>query len=340
MVVKAIDDLVNSIAKTTAKTTDEVISSNSLTSSIGDSLSTFGKKADELLPNKIDDNLLVTRRTLIPKPLKNTDTNSVISPDELAQKLGFQNEDDFFNYINEFQKVGNWDKLKNVFTLLRSNKKTIAVLGAAASSLALLDYCKFYQALNSGCFRYRKKKDGGYREKSRTKIGGNYCSPLTDVIGVKIKAEKHPLYNLEKWNCNIFEDKGLVLTNEIADILDLGCGGLCDIEHYNKLVREINAKGESTYEPINIDKHKYIYRCERVTILRILTKTTGDAIDEIITGAINSNLGQRFTNIFNFGNLRFYIIIFIIFLIYYKFFCKRNNNTLPNEPPILSQERP
>lgn len=334
--VKGLDNIINRAVKTTGKVADDALSSSA--KPVGDSFSAFGKKASDILPsthNSNVDNVLSLRRPFKPKPPKKIKPNNngkFLSPDEIAQKVGFKSEDEFFTYIEQFQRVGKWDRMKKVFTLLRNNKKTIALLGAGATAVALHSYCHSYQRMNSGCFRYRKKKNGGYREKTRTKIGGNFCNPAFDLIEAKIPKEKHPLYTLEKWDCGLFNksDKEL-LDNEVSNILDIGCGGLCSVENYNKIVNILNARGgDLKYKPLDTNQHRYIYKCERATVLRLFTEYSGNAINDIITGFNNSELGERLANLFDFSNLKVYIFIIVILFLYYKFICKRE---YPQEIP-------
>lgn len=302
--VKGLDDIFDGIFRTATKNSvDDVLSSNAVRKPIGDMFSTLGEKVKKILPNK---NIIPPLP--IPKPIN----KKLISSDQVAKKLGFKNEGDFFEYINQFERVGKRDnRAKKLFTVLRKNKKVIATVGVAASIPVLYNYCKRHQEINSGCFRYRKNKNGGYLEKTRKKMGGNYC--LSSNIGAKIKQETHPLFNVETWDCNF---NGFEKEEKVIDILDLGCRGLCSVENFNNL-----AGGE--YKPVQNQDHPYIYRCEKVTILQSLTDYTGDAIDEIIAGALNSDLGHRFKTLFDFSKLKIYILICIFLFLYYNFLGKK-----------------
>ena len=327
--VKGLDDLFTSIKNSAGKTSaDDLLSSNSINKSFGDSFSDLGKKADDILPGKINNDIdtIARRATINPKSKLN---EIVTTPDEIAKKLGFENEKDFFKYIDQFKPGDDLGKLRKFISLVRSNKDLITVVGVTASVGSILFYAKNYQAANTGCFRYRRTKGGGVRQKSKTKIGGNYCRSVTDNYAAKIDAKKHPLYKMEKWGCNPFSDKnGYILDQSVVNIMDLGCAGLCNVKNYNALARVMNDIGESRYKPIDVEGDRYVYRCEIATMLGAFTGMASDTIDQIISAAINSKLGQRIRNFFDLGNLKFYIFLLVILFLYYKFVCKKNTKTI------------
>lgn len=287
------------------------------------SFSALGAKVDEILLPAGNKNTINIKRVDELIPNNKRLQKKINSPDDLAKKVGFKNEDDLFQYIKQ-NNVGKTGKLKTLFNIMRKNKKVVARLGLGASAITLYHYCVIYQQENSGCFRYRKNRNGECIKSTRKKIEGHACWPINNSKGVEIKSRKHPLSSVEKWGCkDSIEDfkeaneKDILVKNEI---LKLGCAGLCNVENFNTLA----AMTDNRYKPVDKNDGRYIYKCERVSILKFLFDSAGDAIDDIVEGAINSDLGNRLVSIFDFTQIRFYIIIFIILFFYYHFFCKNN----------------
>ena len=254
----------------------------------------------------IDNKKFIPTETLaIPKKLPST-------PDDIAVKIDFKNEAELFDYIKNFDtKKGDYSKFKKLFTLMKKNKSVMKFTGGATAAALLYHYCLLHQRSHSGCFRYLKDKDGNIIEHTKKKIDGSYCIPFSEP---KIHKRHHPLYGVEKWDCNFKGFEG----PEAKDILKLGCNGLCNVENFNIL-----AGLTKEYEPYTSDKEsKHIYKCEIVTILGSLTEMTGDAIDDAIDGALNSKLGKRIKT--SFSSIKFYIFVVFLFFIYYHFFCNRH----------------
>lgn len=345
MVKRLLDNLFpDSIGR---RTLDDIIpSKGTLTPGGSGGENALSALAGTKLPTTTNTNILKRRippriSKLVP-PTPPPKKVNLISADALANKIGFKNQDEFFKYIDEFGKgttkttTAEATSLKKLFILMRKNPKVVAIVGMAATAGVLVDYAKRHQSINSGCFRYIRKEGGtGYREKSRKKISGYSCSSENSKAGAEIIANKHPLYKVaEKWDCNFkgFNQQGRgEEENEILvkEILDLGCGGLCSVENFNKLAAITDG-----FNPLDEWKNKdrYIYRCEKVTILNLLMDHTGDAIDQMLQGALDSDLGRRFKSLFDFSNLKIYIFIFIVLFFYYQFICKKDPPPPPPSP--------
>ena len=243
----------------------------------------------------------------------NIDKNKM---NKTAQNMGFKNAVEFDNYIKKINphKLNSSDvpKVSRIFKYLSKRGGTIAKLAIAGGSLsAMLIYLKKFQNKHSGCFRY-DNDDEEIRYKFEK--GSFFCSnDDDDDDNLKLLAiEKHPLYNVKKWDCNYnkFGNK-----KEIDEILQLGCKGLCDWKNFNILAK--TTKGE--YNPISNDDDKYIYKCERMSLLKALSTSTGNAMNEIISGLFNSDLGQNIANFLIYLCLVFIIILmFFIIIHYYK----------------------
>lgn len=324
---KKLDDVIPNNNNKVKVGDDNIIiegSSNPPDKELLDSFSTIGEK--------------VKKNALIPTPKNVVDKPKLLmSTDDLAKKLGFKNEDDIYQYIAKSKKAGNWDRLRGLFGVMRENKTIISSLGIGAAATTLYFYCLRHQENNSGCFRYKKDKRGGIRKNTRKKIAGYSCLASG---GEKLQPKRHPLYRVEKWDCNFTNFRDDDDNNNVNEILDLGCAGLCNLDNFNKLAT-LTDNYKSLEE--SLDNHPYVYKCEKVTILQFLIDGAGNTLDDIVQGVINSDLGTRFRLLFDFDKVKYLILILIIFFFYYHFSLKwKLNNCVEknikhiNGPPIGS----
>ena len=216
----------------------------------------------------------------------------------LAKKLDFKNEREFRQFIDtvsEKSKDGRLLKIYNyLFKVAKENPKSIAKIAIAGGSIAtMVVYLKNYQKKRTGCFRYIR----GQMDTEPKKIMGNYCvnndnDNDNDNDENVIPEAEHPLHGVNKWNCNdnLFSNS---IDPAVNHILSLGCHGLCDWRNYNTL-----ASIAKDFEPIVIDpKHtqddEYVYKCERITILRALASNVGAVFNETFSGLMDSSIGRK-----------------------------------------------
>lgn len=279
---------------------------------------------------KNNNNLITTivKRKNIPKIVNN---HKIISNNKkffnnnninkVAQYMGFKNADEFNNYIKTVNPykldTSQVNKLSKIFNYLskiakKTKGKNVAKLAIAGGTLsAMIIYLKKIQNKYNGCFRY----DNDDNDEIKYKFVGSFCINTgddDDYDDVKlISEEEHPLYNVEKWDCKY--DKFEKGNKRVDEILQLGCRGLCDWKNFNILAK--TTKGE--YEPISISD-KYTYKCETMTLLKALSSSTGNVIDEIFSGILFSDLGKNLSAFLFHLSCMFMLIIAIIIIIRYN----------------------
>ena len=199
-----------------------------------------------------------------------------------AKKLGFKDENDFVETIDDYlirYKNTNDEtidpRLLNMIEFFNKNRKkisnsTIADIFLEKEIIILLTKISEFHKKNSGCFRYYKDDDDVNNNKLvREKISGNFC--ISDDIDGDVPESEHPLYNIkDKWDCNYnnfdFNQMGSQ-TKVMRESSRLACKGLCDPDLYTVLsihTTEYNKK-------IILPPEEYIYVCERGSILRYLS---------------------------------------------------------------------
>ena len=250
--------------------------------------------------------------------ITNIPNTSRVNITNTAEKLGFDNIrhfEDFIKNINPHHlsppKVR---KLTKIFKYLSKSKGTIAKSAIAGGTLlSMIIYMKHFQKKYSGCFRYDDNDDDKTIKYKFKEICGNDDDDDDDDDDVKLlPIQEHPLYGIKKWDYNYYKfEKG---NKEIDEILQLGCNGLCDWKNFNILAETTQGK----YDPINPPANdKYVYNCETMSLLKALSTSTGNAVNEIVTGLYISNLGKNITNFF-FRLLIIFITILMIIIILHK----------------------
>ena len=242
----------------------------------------------------------------------------------LARKLGFEDETHFEKYISNLNlkkdiQVTDTQKLAGIFRYIKSyvtkHPTSVAKAAIAGGTLALMvSYLKKFQAENTGCFRYGKDDDNNL---IRYKFEGNFCLDSAGCGGdVKMLSEnQHPLFNLaNKWDCGYSQFE---MGNPVVDeILDAGCNGLCDWLNFNTLTGLTTGDDQfNPYEDENHD-HRYIYKCEKATILRAIASGVSNVIDETLTGFAQSDLGKKTIKFLKSQFGQFIAFVFIMVLIY------------------------
>ena len=144
------------------------------------------------------------------------------------------------------------------------------------------------QAKNSGCFRYTKM-DGG-DELIKAKVEGNFCNgDLAIDMGRKVPEEEHPLFAVDKWNCDFHSFIGTTHQDEqeIEAIKDRGCNGLCDPLHYNFMA----SFTDGLYKQSDVvDSDECMFVCEKATFLRTLAEEVNDVMSNIVGEGVIGHL--------------------------------------------------
>lgn len=237
--------------------------------------------------------------------------------DNLAQDLGFKNESDFREFIESNPSKDNL-KLKNIFNKIKTwtlNNKSPIFKGLIALGLGagFINILKKYNKMNSGCFRYSVNNDGSLllergvyiNRFCEQKMTENDYYSSTNPITI-LAEDTHPLFNISIWNCQSLPLSHLKKLckghHDTNDILNQGCNGICNPYNYSILLPYIKEK-EKEESTINLDfinkDKKYIYRCEKGTILRNLAQMTGDGIYQVFDGISHSALGHFMFRMFS-----------------------------------------
>ena len=297
------------------------------------------KNNDSILKTIVDRRTLRRRRKIIPNattPNKMifNHNNKIFDNTKLnktAQKMGFKNAFEFEDYIkniNPYKLVdaSEAQRLSKIFNYLSKTSKkrggSIAKLAIAGGSLtAMIIFLKKFQKKYSGCFRYENDDE----EKIKYKFVGFFCggdddNDDDDDDNVKLLSiEEHPLFGVKKWDCDYDNfEKG---NKRVDEILQLGCKGLCDWKNFNILAE--TTKGE--YNPIYPADDKYIYKCETMSLLKAFSTSTGNAVNEIVSGIIFSDLGQNITSFF-FRLLYIVVLILALLFIIFNYYNKKMKN--------------
>ena len=262
--------------------------------------------------------------------------------DELAQGAGFRNENEFIKDIDNYLVLCKKDKtilqdsrllqmLKFLERKARKNPKTtIGLIMASGSTIVILKRISEIHKNNTGCFRYFKDGDKLVKQK----ISGNFCiSNDEDDINFLPESE-HPLYNKKKWDCS-YKNFDLNGINRIkaTPIFDLGCNGLCDLLNYNALAALTPEYEGITLSDEEHEKHdKYMYVCERASILRELTTDVLNSVNEVANGVIQSQIGFKIREYFSiFKDYFIYFISFVLFLIMCHIVINKNKLTIKQQ---------
>lgn len=267
-----------------------------------------------------------------------------IETNKLANKVGFKNEEDFIKTIDDYLKLYKTDKsvlqepkLLNFISFLRRHPKTVLVgITASSSIFAILNAISNIHKKNTGCFRYYKNVDDDDKPKIiKQKISGNFCisnkDDDDDTLLLLLPESEHPLFNKEKWDCNYknFDLNGIngIKANEI---FGLGCNGLCDPLNYNALAALTPEYEGITLSEKEHEKHdKYMYVCERASILREFTTNIFDSVNEIAQGVIQSQIGHKmyeYVDLMKKYILFIVVIILVLTFVIHRWILNNNNN--------------
>ena len=227
-----------------------------------------------------------------------SNSNNLDISNKIAKRLDFKdvNEFDLFIKAVDLRKLTTTEtrKLRKIFNYLKNvakrNSKSIAKIAIAGGTIvAMVTFLKNFQDTHSGCFRYSRRKldDGEIKYKFD---GASWCNTDNKNINetttnIKLLPEtEHPLYDQIKWDCDYdkFNDHK---TENVGEILNLGCNGLCDWRNFNILAKTTNGE----YKPIvsedllNGNKYfyNYNYKCETVSILRALSISTTNVLSDL-----------------------------------------------------------
>lgn len=243
-----------------------------------------------------------------------TYAKSKFKADKLANKIGFKNENDFFNFIQSIKDpsrltVEQATRLSKVFKHFSKLAKKhplstvkLAVIGGTITAMVI--FLKRFQQSHTGCFRYNGEDDVKRKFK-----GSNFCvNDDNDNDDVElISEEEHPLYNVKnKWDCKFSNFKS---NAKVDGILSLGCNGLCDWENFNVLASYSNSNKYKPIDNIGDEHHEYLFKCEKMTFLRAISTSTSNAFNELF---FDSNFGKSIIK----SIIRIFIIIILIFFLY------------------------
>ena len=273
---------------------------------------------------------------------------------QLAMRAGFKNEEEFIKSIDDYLILYKTDKtvlqnpkLLQMFQFLKHQaiknpKTTLVAILASGSIIAILKTISEIHRKNTGCFRYYKDENNN-NKLIKQKILGNFCVNGDDDDNdlssgddhYFLPESEHPLFNKEKWDCN-YKNFDLNGINGIkaTPIFDLGCNGLCDLLNYNALAALTPEYEGITLSDEEHEKHdKYMYVCERASILRELTTDILDSVNEVAQGVMQSQIGykiQEYFHIFKSYIVYLILIIFAMVIVSYKMKNNNNNNNINN----------
>ena len=257
--------------------------------------------------------------------------------DNVARQLKFRDEADFGDFVDKLDttkamSVERVKKLKTVFQYLKNHRSAIAKLAIAGGTItALVHFLKKFQAEHTGCFRYSKDDTNNL---IRYKFNGNFCLGSPTMMGEETDAIKllphadHPLSEISKWNCDYigFNDQH---NPKIDDILNLGCMGLCNWLNFNTLTEYTTG-----FNPLEVDDEAdfptFLYQCEKATVLRALTTSIADVIDETLTGFGQSRLAKRVFNLFRQKLIQIMVILCLFFIAFYLAKISFNQHDIKN----------
>ena len=287
-------------------------------------------------------------------PFKNY-SNMRKRSDDLAIKIGFDNEEEFGSFISKINPnkitVKEMTRLQKFLNYVKKHPKSFLKVTLTTGGIsALVIYLQKYQRKHTGCFRYHNSDD----DKSvlvRQKFKGNFCigndankydddDEEDDDDIIYLEESLHPLYHISTWknSCNYTEIySGTERDKEnVSKILSLGCQGLCDWVNYNILSQYSNGKHDAFNIKSDVDESKYdkyLFKCEKITILRSLSTSAGDVLDDAISGFMESNFGQRSIKFIISSIFKLIIFICLIFISVYllKSISLKNPETLKNE---------
>ena len=243
----------------------------------------------------------------------------IAKTDKIAKKLNFSDETDFHNFVESIDTskaipIERMRKLEKVFQYLKNHRSAVAKLAVAGGTMtALVHFLKKFQAEHTGCFRYSKDDANNL---IRYKFNGNFClgSPTsneTDDIKL-LPLTDHPLSEISKWNCDYtgFNDRHIP---KIDEILNLGCMGLCNWLNFNTLTEYTTG-----FNPLEVgEEAAFLFQCEKATVLRALTTSVADVIDDTLTGFSQSRLAKRVFNLFRQKITQILVILCVFFLAFY-----------------------
>ena len=296
------------------------------------SSSTFSSSGVSIDSNRFR-NLNFSKTTPKKTKLNNNNNNNVITISSsssnieksnlVAKSLGFKNTSDFDNFIKNVNPkriidVKETKKLTTLFKYLskiaKKNPKSIAKLAIAGGSItAMIIFLKNFQNDYSGCFRYNKSTN----DKIKYKFSGSWCNSnntknFNDENIKSLPENEHPLYNQNKWDCKY--DSFDKENQQINEILNLGCNGLCDWKNFNILAKTTNGEYKSIFHE---EFHKYDYKCETISLLQALSISTTNTLTDLF----NVNLGIGIKQI---------IFLFIILILIYKLYFSLKLRKLKN----------
>lgn len=293
-------------------------------------------------------------KTIIKNKLPHSDYSSIKKRTRMiANNLGFKNETSFYNYIDDIRdpyrlNLSQTQRFSRVFIYLSKFAKkhpgSIAKVAIAGGTIAtMIIFLKKFQNKHTGCFRYSKddKDESLIKYKFR---GSSFCNNNNnndddeyyyDDSDLKlISEEEHPLYGKRKWDCSF---DAFERNSRVDAILNRGCRGLCDWENFNILAGHTRG----LYEPIKLESmdeskySRYLFKCEKMTVLRALSTSTGNALHEVFSGLIDSQLGENIVRLLTRA-----VIIILLLIIMYNLYSylkvNKTNNTLLNDNDVYN----
>ena len=285
-------------------------------------LSGHSKSANSL--NKVFRSGIRTNKNMIKFNKSNINYNSSrAQANKLAIKWGFQNEKNFAKFISSSEVLTDTTRIYKVFNNLKKfakkHPKSIAKFAVASGTVSgMVVYLRKYQEEHSGCNRYHKKSGNHYKFK------GSFCYDSNTADTNPIHDTKHPLYHHNTWDCNYIH--GLINENEpnesICKVFSLGCAGLCDWQNFNLLTQVTSGQ----YIPLEMNAetkikiNEYSYKCETYTILRTLTDSAANIVDDIYEGLSESVIGKKLYHFIQskMSQILLILLILVCFFSLYK----------------------